>query len=77
VDLASHFLPKGTLVTYSESTIEGRTDYVAKRDPDIDPSIPLVILLDQRSASASEILALALKQQRPNTTIVGTKSFGK
>lgn len=77
VDLASHFLPRGTLVTYSESTLEGKTDYLTKRDPDVDASLPLVILLDQRSASASEILALALKQQRPNTTIVGTTSFGK
>jgi len=77
VDLAGHFLPKGTLVTYSESTIEWRKDYSTKRDPDVDQTIPLVILLDQRSASASEILALALKQKRPNTTIVGTTSFGK
>lgn len=39
--------------------------------------VPLVILLDERSASASEVVAGALRDRYPGTWIVGTQSFGK
>jgi carboxyl-terminal processing protease len=41
------------------------------------PAIPLVILVNSGSASASEIVAGALEERRPNTTTLGEKTYGK
>lgn len=46
-------------------------------DVRIPEDIPLVVLIDQRTASAAEIVAGALREERPNTTLLGQKSFGK
>jgi carboxyl-terminal processing protease len=50
------------------------TDSNAPRVPD---DLPLVVLINERSASAAEIVAGALHDQRENTTILGQRSFGK
>jgi len=75
VDLAGDFLPDGTLVVVEDSKAYGRTEYKTKGLPQL-AKYQTVILVDGGSASASEILAAALREQA-KIKIVGEKSFGK
>ena len=72
VAVADRLLPKGTIV-YIEDRAGSRTDYYS------DEScweIPLIVLVNDMSASASEILAAAV-QDHGRGTIVGTNTYGK
>ena len=73
VQIAQNLLPKGTIV-YTEDKEGQQRFYRCKGDKEIQ--IPLVVLIDGNSASASEILAGAIQDYKKGT-IVGTKSFGK
>lgn len=75
VELAGHFLPKGELVTKTKYSTFQPIDYLSKWFWELE-NLPLVVLVDGLSASSSEILALALKEQL-NATIVGVQSFWK
>ncbi len=75
VYLAAEFLPPGKLVIKQESTTGNSRDYVVERKGRL-PDIPLVVLINKGSASASEILAGALRDYR-RATLIGEKSFGK
>ena len=76
IKIVNLFVPKGQLVVTTKSKVKkyNRT-YITKNDP-IDAEIPLVILLDGSSASASEIVSGAL-QDLDRAVIVGSRSFGK
>lgn len=74
VMVSSIFLDGGTVVS-TKGRAEPRRVYKAEGDP-IAPGIPLVVLVDRGSASASEITTGALKD-RGRATIVGTRTFGK
>lgn len=63
VAVASHFLPKGDIVTKTKYRIYHDGDYVAKGGAELS-HLPLVVLTDRYSASASEIIALALRENR-------------
>ena len=75
VYLASDFLSKGELVVNQESTVTESREYTSIRNGRL-MSIPLVVLINGGSASASEILAGALRDHKKGV-LIGEKSFGK
>ena len=73
--IANEFLPKGSLIVYTEDRDHNRTrQYSNGRGRLTD--LEVVVLIDEYSASSSEILAGAL-QDNDRGTIVGRRSFGK
>lgn len=74
--IADLFLKKDETILITKSKIANEQLTVSKNDA-IITDIPVVILVNEGTASASEILAGALKDKYPNTTIVGMKTYGK
>jgi len=76
IAVADLFINKGKEIITVKSRNEGIKKHISKRKPLVPESTPMVVLIDDSSASASELVAGALIQQKV-VIILGVKSYGK
>lgn len=75
ISIASRMIPKGKIVVMEEDSA-GKKQNFSTTGGDSLSNIPMVVLINEGSASASEILAGALRDNQ-GVTLIGEKSFGK
>jgi carboxyl-terminal processing protease len=77
VSIASMLLPKGKLIVYTQGRDpKNKEEFYSQSDPIVDKKVPIAVIVNKGSASASEILTGALKDNN-RAIIVGDTTFGK
>lgn len=74
IDVTGQFIPKGKLVVYTKTRSGEKMEFLTEDGKSYD--LPMIVLVNQGSASASEIVAGALKDWN-RAVILGTQTFGK
>lgn len=76
INIVNFFVPKGELIVSTKAKKEEHTQTFHTQYEPIDTEIPIAVLINERSASASEIVSGAL-QDLDRAVIIGNRSFGK
>ncbi|MFZ1751173.1 MAG: S41 family peptidase [Saprospiraceae bacterium] len=76
VNICNIFIPQGEVVVTTKGKIKERDQVFKTMSPPVDLDIPLAVLIDKRSASASEIVSGVI-QDLDRGILIGQRSFGK
>ena len=76
VNICNIFIPNGEIVVTTKSKVKERDQTFKTQSQPADLEIPLAILIDKRSASASEIVS-GVMQDLDRAVLIGQRSFGK